>query len=355
MTQKQRIFFDHEIPEPNEQQKQFVINGPHSPFSRFVGNKNAIEKLKTAAFAALGKYNHAMNELAFAIFGPSSAGKTTVVKLYAETVRLPLVEISPKSVKTLEDVFKLVNNVLSGVDLTLTEFGRKNYYILPPCVLFFDEVHAMSDGIVQGLLKATEYDDGILVTENGKTINTQNATWMIATTDEGKLFDAFRTRFTTVQLKLLKKSEVAHIVQIANPELPTEVCEQVAHYNSRIPRQALQFARYMKLVKDMHSDLSWSDVVKKVADNEEIDEFGMKAVHLKILTALGQGPIAKNRIAMIAGSKDEEVEKFIIPWLLCETEDQPPLIEVTTKGYSLTLAGRKELERRGISVSYRPT
>lgn len=346
--QKQRIFFDgEELIQPDEQQINEFINGKNSPFNRFVGNVNAIEKLKTAAYAALGKYNHEMNELAFAIFGPSSAGKTTIVKIYAEAVRLPLVEISPKSVKTLEDVFKLINNTLSNEELPLTEI-RKNQYILPPCVLFFDEVHAMTDGIIQGLLKATEYDDGMLATENGKIVDTTHVTWMIATTDEGKLFDAFRTRFTNVQLKLLSKKEVAQIVQIANPDLPQQVCEQVAHYNSRIPREALQFARYMRLVKNMHKDKPWDDVAKQIATNEGIDEFGMHEIHLKILTALGQGPIAKNRIGNGTGKKDEEIEKFILPWLLCSTDDQPALIDVSTKGFVITQAGLAELDKRNI-------
>ena len=347
--QKQRIFFsdDDDLVKPTDEQINDYINGPHSPFNRFVGNANAIEKLKTAAYAACGKYNHEMNELAFAIFGPSSAGKTTIVKIYAETVRLPLVEISPKSVKTLDDVFKLINNVLTNEEIPLVE-QKKNNYVLPPCVLFFDEVHALTDGVIQGLLKATEYDDGVLVTESGKIIDTHHVTWMIATTDEGKLFDAFRTRFTTIQLKLLSKQEVAQIVQIANPDLPKTVCEQVAYYNSRIPREALQFTRYMRLVKNMEQGRSWDEIAKKIATNEGIDEFGMHAIHLKILTALGQGPIARNRISNGTGKKDEEMEKFILPTLLTATDDQPALIDVSTKGYVITQAGLAELDKRGV-------
>ena len=320
--QKQRIFFDNEETiQPNELQINEVVNGPKSPFNRFVGNANAIEKLKTAAFAALSKHNHEMNELAFAIFGPSSAGKTTIVKIYAETVRLPLVEVSPKSVKTLEDVFKLINNTLSNDELPLVE-QRKNHYVLPPCVLFFDEVHAMSDGIIQGLLKATEYDDGVLATENGKIVDTTHVTWMI--------------------------------VAIANPDLPQPVCEQVAHYNSRIPREALQFARYMRLVKNMHKQKPWDEVAKQIATNEGIYEFGMHEIHLKILTALGQGPIAKNRIGNGTGKKDEEIEKFILPWLLCSTDDSPALVDVSTKGYIITQAGLNELDKRNIKhVGYK--
>jgi hypothetical protein len=53
--------------------------------------------------------------------------------------------------------------------------------------------------------------------------------------------------------------------------------------------------------------------------------------------------------SLIAGRKEEEVEKFIMPWLLTETDDQPALVTVTTKGYTITEAGLAELDRRGIN------
>jgi Holliday junction resolvasome RuvABC ATP-dependent DNA helicase subunit len=49
--------------------------------------------------------------------------------------------------------------------------------------------------------------------------------------------------------------------------------------------------------------------------DEGIDEFGMHEMHLRILKALETGPIAKTRISLVAGRKDEEVEKYILPWL----------------------------------------
>jgi len=353
IQQNQRIFFGPKDQwggvEPTEEQRRTMVSrtSPDSPFSKFIGNDKAVRKLQTAAYKALGQFNHMMRDLAFSIFGPSSAGKTTIARLYAEAVNLPFVEISPKAIKTVDDLFKEVSRVLAEEGLPLVEVLRRGHYILPPVVILIDEVHALSEGVVQGLLKATEYNDAMMATESGKTVNTHNVTWMIATTDEGKLFDAFRTRFSPVNLKYLSKADVAKIVKLANPDLSDVVCSLVAHYNSRIPRKALEFARYMRLVKDM-SGGTWEEVAGQVAEDEDIDEHGMHAVHLKILRALGQGPIARNRIALIAGSKDEEVEKFILPWLLTETDDQQALVGVSSKGYTITEAGLAELERRDI-------
>lgn len=354
IQQKQRVFFGEKDPwghsMPTEEERRELVDriSPKSPFSRFIGNEKAVRKLQVAAYKALGEFNHMMRELSFAIFGPSSAGKTTIARLYAECVQLPFVEISPKSIKSVEDLFKEIARVLDLEGLTLVEVIQRNHYILPPVVILIDEVHALSDGVVQGLLKATEFNDAMMVTESGKTINTHNVTWMIATTDEGKLFDAFRTRFSPVVLKFLNKADVAQVVKLSNPDLTDEVCTLVAHYNSRIPRKALEFSRYMRLVKDMQPKATWEEIAEQVAEDEGIDEHGMHEVHLKILRSLGNGPIAKNRISLVAGRKEEETEKFILPWLLTDTDDQDALITVGPKGYTITEAGLKELDKREI-------
>lgn len=346
--QTERIFFGQydpykSVPPTDEEKREHL----EEVFSDFIGNEKAVRKIVTAAYTALGRYNHMMRELSFAIFGPASAGKTTLARLYSRAVDLPLCEISPKAVKSVEDVLREISNVLTHEELPLVE-EKANQYRLPPMVIFIDEVHALPDSIIQGLLKATEYNDAMMVTEKGRYVNTHNVTWMIATTDEGKLFDAFRTRFSPVNLQYLSKREIAQVVHIANPDLTTEVCALVAHYNSRITRKALEFCRYMRMSKAMNPDQSWEDIARLVAMDEGIDEYGMHDVHLRILRALGQAPVARNRISIVVGRKDEEVERFIMPWLLCETEDQPAYVTVTTKGYTITEAGLFELEKRNV-------
>lgn len=320
-------------------------SNPDSPFSRFIGNRAALKKLQVIAYTALRKEDHCCRDLALAFFGPASVGKTTLAKLTASTLELPFVEISPKAITTLDDLFEEINRVLTVEEVGLADWGD-NFYYLPPCIIFIDEIHALAKGMIHGLLKATEHNDGMLVTEKGKTLNCHNACWMIATTDEGRLFDAFRTRFSPINLVYLTKREVARIVKLNNPNLPFVVCELIAFYNSRIPRQALAFARYMKLLKSMNPDDSWEKCAREVAKTEGIDEYGMSSVHLSVLKVLANGAVAKNRIPVMIGSKIDEVENFIMPWLLIETEEQPALVKVTHAGYVLTPAGIHELEKR---------
>lgn len=333
-------------PEISEEEKRLLVDGEHpdSPFYRFVGNENAIKKLKVAAYTALGRKNHVMNELAFSIFGPSSAGKTTLARCYSDVVELPYVEISPKSVKTLEDIILHVEPVLESDGVPLCSSNNK--FTLPPCIIFIDEVHALSNYLIQGLLKATEYKDGILVTESKNIYCCKKVTWFIATTDEGRLFDAFRTRFTPIELKYLRKSEISRIVKLSFPNFDDHVCDLIAHYNSRVPRKALEFARYTSMYVGMHSEYSFEEAVHVIAEEEGIDEYGMRFEHLQILKALKDGPVSKSRIGVLVNKKDEEIERFVMPWLLAETDDQKALVTISTKGYTITEAGVEELKKR---------
>jgi len=344
--QRQKVFFGENDPwcrqEPTIEEKKWSVSrdNPKCPLNNFIGNDKAIKKLQAAAFTAFGHQNHLCREIAFSIFGPASSGKTTLVKLFSKTIGIPFIEFGPQ-IKSAEDILKEISRVLSIENTPLVEFKRRDYFELPPSVVFIDEIHAVSDNVIQSLLKATEFSDGMLVTEKGKTVNCHNVCWMIATTDEGMLFDAFRSRFSPLYLTYLSKKEIGSIVKMNYPEIPLDDCELIAFYNSRVVRKALEFARYVKMVKSMSTDRDWSDVINEVARDEGIDEFGVSKIHRSVIDALSNGAVPKNRMPIIVGRKKEEVERYVMPWLLADTEDSKALVTVSNKGYVLTDAGVK--------------
>jgi len=343
---------------PSEDLRKLWVNpnNQENPFSKYVGNEQAVRRLSRAAYTALERYNRCCSDQYFAFLGPASTGKTTLAKMFAELMDIPFVEISPRSVKTLNDIFAQIAKVMedtiftesdgttTSLELVELDDGK---FVLPPCIVFIDEVHSLRDNIVQGLLKATEKKDHTLVTEKGWSVNCANVCWMIATTDRGCLFDAFDTRFTKVNLRLYSLDEIAKIIQINYPDWDFEICQLVAKYAGKVPREALAFANEMELEHNMN-DGDWEEIAAIVAEDNGIDPFGMTYQRLAILKALGQGPIARARLPIVAGCKEGELDKFILPTLLATTPDQEPLIEVTGRGYTITDSGIIELDKRNI-------
>lgn len=341
--------------EPDHEMKLLCIgrDDKNNPLSKFVGNDQVVKKLQTVAYNALGKIDHNCSGINFSVFGMPSTGKTTLVRYFSQLLRLPFCEISPKGVAKLSD---LKDQIMAAISRHSTVYGiceikenKEDRSTFPPCIVFIDEVHALSEYMVNGILKATEFNDATLVVENGDLYDCSNVCWFIGTTEEGQLFDAFRSRFSPLQLTYLTKPEISRIIKISHDDLDESVCDMIAFYNSRMPRKALEFTRYLKLKKNMQPETSYEDLCREIAAEEGIDELGMSKVHLGVLKSLKDNPVAKNRLATMIGKKVEEIENYIMPFLLGSTEDQESCVRVTNKGYEITANGMNELKKRGMA------
>jgi Holliday junction resolvasome RuvABC ATP-dependent DNA helicase subunit len=332
-----------------------------NPFHNFIGNEHAVRRLCRAAFKAMERYNRLCNDHAFALLGPSSTGKTTLARMFGKLIDLPFVEISAPSISSVTDIAAKIAEVCENTfvpdgngnnhSLELEEMGEgTRQFLIPPLIVFIDEVHALPKKVEQGLLKAIAPNDHMLETEGGYHFNTINVCWLIATTDRGSLANAFDNRFSKIHLNLYSLDEIAQIVGVHNPDWDSNVCQLVAKFGGHVPREALAFAKEMLLENEMHGG-TWEEVVDIVAEENGIDKFGMTIQRLAILTALGQGAISKARLGGIANCEEAELNRFIMPALLASTSDQQPLVRVTGRGFAITKEGVAELDRRGISYA----
>ncbi len=350
-VQLERIFFPKGSPPPPLEQRRWKVDptNPACPYHSFVGNAKAKKRLARISCAALENFNHCCRELAIALIGPPSTGKTTLAYRHAQVLNLPFVKLTPAMLPNADALFNHVAQVCKDAGMPLVEVKREGHYIFPPIVIFIDEIHDLNPKLSRGpLLKAVEFDDHLLATESGKTADTYNVHWVIATTDRGELFDAFDTRFVKVPLSLYDKDEMAEIVLSANPELGEEAARLVSFYNSRVPREALAFAREMMLEAKMRPGTPWTEVAKIVAEDNDIDSFGMTLQRLRILKALAKQPLSEERLPSVAGCKIKEAKKFVLPALMDFDEGQEPMVTVTSKGFTITRTGLEELDKRGI-------
>ena len=350
------------VPSPAMGRRLTDPDNPNCPLSRFVGNRRAKECLSRAAFAAWNRPNHCCADQSFALFGPSSSGKTTLARLFGETVLLPVVEVQPKSIRDSRDLYKTIELKLEQtvVDTdegpTCLKMVKPNPFVYsdptmlaPPCVVFIDEVHALPRNLVPELLKATEPKDGMLTIENGWFADCRNVCWIIATTERGRLFPALDSRFRKIHLEMYGTDDIARIVQLNRPHWNMPLCGLASWYCGRVPREALAFASDMETEWEQNGGGDWEAIAARVARSHGIDRYGLTRQRLNVLVALGQvGAVSKGRMVDYAGCGIEELEKFVMPALLVATTDDPAMVAVTNKGYAITWRGVEELDRRGI-------
>ena len=155
-------------------------DNPSCPLSRFIGNEQAKKIMQRAAFAAWGRENHCCADLSFAMVGPASSGKTTLARLFGETVMLPFIEVPPRGIRDSKEFF---DHIAVTLETTIVESGEglislkmvkpdgritnDPTMLVPPCIVFIDEVHGLPTNLRDGLLKAIESKDRMLNIEGG--------------------------------------------------------------------------------------------------------------------------------------------------------------------------------------------
>ena len=161
-------------------------------FQSIVGQKTAKVRLCRAATSALLRYDHNCSDINFLVTGPASVGKTSIVRTFASVLKIPYLEVSPRSLNSLDDMFNQIAQTLASFTpaMPLDRFAdtESKTYMASPMVIFVDEAHALAKQMQDGLLKAIESDDRTLQTETGRTLICKNVCWIFATTEAGDLF-----------------------------------------------------------------------------------------------------------------------------------------------------------------------
>jgi len=210
-----------------------------------IGQDAASAKVKNKANMCLGLGRRFTDTL---FVGPAGVGKSSFARSIASAVlnEEPIFS-SGSDVATPGDFISLL---VSRGKVSPSKTKRK----IGKCIVFIDEIHALSKKTSVFLLSAL--DDARLATEGGVEYDFSDVVFLGATTDQGRLTRAFISRMDIIQLNPYSIAELAGILCIHGKrvfggyELSRDVCEEVAARNRCNPRKSVR-----SLENDMLSHL----------------------------------------------------------------------------------------------------
>ena len=234
-----------------------------------------------------------------------------------------------------------------------------NVVVLVPSVIFIDEAHALSRAMRAWLLSVL--DDERSASCEGTTYRFTHVTFLLATTDPGKLSPALVSRCEPILLKSYGISELAAIVAIhsqdalAGHALDRDACMEIAARVQCNPRRAVRALanslipyaysclRRLGVADPAPSEISSFLVSEQIArfyDGQGVDLNGLDRQAHKVLNYLARhGTTPENRLRQAFTMTTDADFRTLDEYLL-----RLGLTTVTTRGRSLSEDGRVYLD-----------
>jgi len=229
---------------------------------------------------------------------------------------------------------------------------------IAPCLIFIDEVHGISAAVATALLSAL--DDRRITSIEGGLYDFNQAVFLLATTDQGKLSEAFQSRPNKTWLRSYTLHELAGIVWLRGKEcldgaeLTQEACYEIAARARCNPRRSVRelsealrphfFHCAMQQAVDTPSlrqaaALMTADQIAAFYETQGIDYNGLDDVARRFLRYLQQhGSVSEATLRQALGLTHQQ--DFVET---AEYLTRLGLIETSSAGRSLTREGRRYL------------
>jgi len=304
-------------------QRDQVLDSALRPqsFDEYVGQKTVKENLKVLLKAAKER-NHQPEHLLF--YGPPGLGKTTISHLVAKTLGANMKTTSGPAIEKVGDLASILTNLESGD------------------VLFIDEIHRLNKMIEEVLYPAMENGVIDIIIGKGPAARTIQLdippfTLVGATTRVALLSAPLRSRFSGGVFRLENYS-IDEIMQIVNRsakilgiEMETDASEEIAKRSRSTPRTANYLLKRTRDLAQINKSPVNKEIVQKVVDMLEIDEWGMNQVDRNLLITIiknfNGGPVGLSTLAASLSEEAETIEEVIEPYLL-----QIGMLERTSRG-----------------------
>ena len=185
------------------------------------------------------------------LVGPAAVGKSSLARAIARQL-----------LNEEEILFNGADLRMSSMLVSRLQENRKipanprGHVSVQKSLLFIDEVHAISSAVATALLSAM--DDARVTTIDGVNYDFKKVIIILATTDSGRLSEAFNSRPDKTYLRAYTLHELAGIVwlhgkeNLGGRELAREACYEIAARMRCQPRRAVRALTQM-LIPHFHS------------------------------------------------------------------------------------------------------
>ena len=317
-------------------------------FAGFIGNERPVRRVGKDLLIALMKEPPSLPK-SYLLEGLPSVGKTEMARRIAAALGLPFVKLDGPGLTTREKLFDLIDGQLGEVRFPrqVGEDAGQPVFRYPPFVVLIDEIHLVSGKVQESLLTMLEASDRS-VRLNDRVAELPKATFIFATTQDGKLDKAFKSRCTEIYLRPYSVAEVAEMVEdhvrragIDPHGWDADAYPKIARLGRLIPRRAFEVANELmdELQTTDNPGLPLHSQLEIVRDMMEVDANGLGPLDLEYLDVLDRAdrPLGEDAVATMIGTVDrdkivEEVEPLL---------RRLNLIILGARGREITAAGRE--------------
>ena len=291
------------------------------------------------------------------LFGPKSTGKTELSRRLARALGAPYLPLSDTGLRDIDQLAERMQELAREAGTPMTVVDRQGGQAVlrsPPMLVFIDEVHQLRARVQDTLLPVLEADDRML-RGSRVTIDARDVSFVIATTDWGKLREAFRSRVRAIMLDPYNVREVAQMLHYraeaaaqndgtgadidpAVGQLGEDARIAIATAARAVPRVALDLLREIGMALRIgicypDVDAVWEHLQKMVPCNRQ----GLTSRDREYLRIVAnRGPVGLDSIATELGIDRSNVEGAIEPFLV-----QTGWVRRGSTGRTLTSSGKQ--------------